>query len=145
MEESQEIFPLIFIIKCDHHHLLFLIRSHSAPPLSIILTPINEWLAAGHCPFRTLPPHPPPPTGQQRMAAAYCGLIVLVHGEGSRPGWPHPPPSVIDAGLTPAVACPEDSGGRGAEMRLNSSLQECVSVCITLFAASGPSAGTDSR
>lgn len=42
-------------------------------------------------------------------------------------------PSVIDAGLTPAVACCNDSGGRAAAISLNSSLlvrvRACVSVC----------------
>lgn len=31
-------------------------------------------------------------------------------------------PSVIDAGLTPAVACPKDSGGHAAAISLNLSL-----------------------
>lgn len=37
-------------------------------------------------------------------------------------------PSMIDAGLTPAVACPKDSGGHGAAISLNLSLKVSLST-----------------
>lgn len=67
------------------------ICSHNPPhhrPLSIILHTNKEWVTAGHCPFRTLWPHPPPPIGRRRLTTAHCGPFVMVPRERSTFGWP---------------------------------------------------------
>lgn len=61
----------------------------------------------------------PHPMGQRSLTASYCGTIVMVSREGPDLCG-HP--SVIDAGMTPTVACRKHPAGHSATISLNLSL-----------------------